>query len=192
MKLNHCTYPSPNQFVAQNKYASISLQEFKDLFIIEFTITDLIFQDHVTAIHIHSNQNGQPGPILLWLITSHQWQSGVTQLTPGKNQPCCTKIAGSQCNLTAPNGTVFVDSAQSNVVYKKIVPKNICGNSCPGITLQAPFGFLVVHGNNFQTVQIDGCLSAGQPGLDVLVATPLTKKNNDVLTHMTPSPFLKK
>jgi hypothetical protein len=178
----------PHFFTAQNKYVSIYLQEFKDVYVIEYILTEDIFKDHVTAVHIHSNQNGQPGPILLWLLTSPQWQSGVLQLTPGKNSPCCLQMSGSHCTLSAPIGTSYIDSVQSKQLYKKIFPKNICGEACPGITMDSPFGFLVVHGDNFQTVQGNGCLSSGTPGLDVLMATPLTKLNNTV--HMTPNPYM--
>ena len=37
-----------------------------------------------SAVHIHKNVGGTPGPILSWLCTSKEWDSGVLQNTPGK------------------------------------------------------------------------------------------------------------
>lgn len=167
---------SPNYFFAHNKYALIYITEYKDVYTIQFQITDYIFKDNITALHVHSNNDGKPGPILIWLLTSPKWQSGVTQSTPGKNYPCCVKISGSRCDLTAPYNTLLIENVECNTLYEKIVEKNICEMSCPGLTIQEPFGFLVVHGNNYQIIEQNGCLSNGTPGIDVLMATPLTKQ----------------
>lgn len=181
---------TPNIFTARNKYASIYLQEFNDVYVLEYVLTEDIFQDHISALHIHSNVKGQPGPILVWLMTTPKWQSGVLQLTPGKNSPCCIKMSGSHCALVAPDGTSFLDSLSPRRLYKKIISKNVCGNTCPGITQERPHGFLVVHGDKFQKVDDDGCLTNGEPGLDVLIATPLERlTNNNDNMYMTPNPY---
>lgn len=175
MDINGQGSTSSTSFSASNKYASVFLVESSDSYFVKFLVTKYVFQDNITAIHIHSNVNDQPGPILIWLLTTTQWQSGVSQSTPAANSPCCIKIAGSQCDLTAPSGTMFKNFVTPGQIYTKIVPKNVCGDSCPGITQDSPHGFLVVHGNNFQTVEPNGCLSNGTAGIDVLIATPLNQ-----------------
>jgi len=176
--IEHFT-PKPDgtrSFSATNTYATVHIQETSDNYIIQAVFTDLL-NNNVAAVHIHSNVGGAPGPILAWLLTSPQWQDGTLQQTPGKNSPCCNTAAGSRCSLVAPPGTMMVSSAVPNRVYTFRASKKYCGSSCPGITMGSPFAFLVIHGGNFQTVS-NGCLSVGQPQLDVLVATPLSMQSS--------------
>lgn len=165
--------PDIRIFHASNKYAQILVKDDGERFIVKAVFSDLIKND-ISAVHIHSNVNGSPGPILVWLLTSQKWQNGVLQQTPAKNAPCCSNAT---CSLIAPSNTLDVSSVQSNKIYTINITKKYCGFDCPGITIQSPFAFLVIHGVNFQTV-MNGCLSSGQPVLDVLEATPLIKGNH--------------
>jgi hypothetical protein len=123
--------------------------------------------DGVGAVHIHTNDNGNPGPILAWLGTSKQWQAGVKQNTPGTNAPCCSPN-NPMCTLAAPRETPYLKDL-ANTQRSFIVKKSDCGgNSCPWLKNGV---MLVVHGTNFQQV-VNGALTSGQPGIDVLSATP--------------------
>jgi hypothetical protein len=159
------------EFQSHNEYASVKIQEEHDYYMMEAIFSPRILHD-VTAVHIHSNVNNAPGPIIAWLLTTSQWQNGVLQQTPGKNSPCCNVSTGSTCRLAAPPGTLTIDSIKPNTSYHFKIPRKYCGFSCPGITKNSPFAFLVIHGTNFQYVT-NGCLSAGKPQLDVLLASPL-------------------
>ena len=130
----------------------------------------------VSAIHIHANDNGSPGPILGWLGTTKQWQNGVKQNTHGSNSPCCIKN-NPNCLLIAPNGTPFLSKKMENIEQSFIFYKK-CGTSkCKSDCMWIKNGsFLVVHGFKFQQLE-NGVLTKGTPGLDVIEYTPFTEQN---------------
>ena len=119
---------------------------------------------NVSAVHIHQNKNGKPGPILSWIATTPRWQDGILQNKLNMNKPCCGKE--KKCNLTAPIGTKKI---KSNTTIKKIViiPKT---KSCKGMRLGA---FLVIHGKKFQYKKKNKTLSKGKSQLDILKYTKL-------------------
>jgi hypothetical protein len=127
----------------------------------------------VSAIHIHTNDNGSPGPIIAWLVTSKEWQLGVTQNTPGENLPCCSST-NKMCALIAPDETPYTENVQNTTVTFDF-KKDFCGNKCPWIDNGT---FLVIHGYNFQKV-IDGCLTNEKPGIDAIEAVPFTLVKDD-------------
>uniref|UniRef100_A0A6C0KQS5 Uncharacterized protein n=1 Tax=viral metagenome TaxID=1070528 RepID=A0A6C0KQS5_9ZZZZ len=116
----------------------------------------------VSAIHIHTNNNGSPGQIIAWLGTSEQWQQGVFQNTPGKNSPCCNKN-NSLCTLAAPNDTPNILNLSNSKKTFNVKNKS-CNKSCPWIQKGT---FLVIHGFNFQRVE-NGELTNELPGIDVI------------------------
>ena len=124
-------------------------------------------KEDISAVHIHVNSNGSPGPIIAWLSTTDEWMSGITQNTPLENYPCpnYSNNGKEMFTLTAPKGTKLV----KEIVNKKtqyIVKKPSCG-SCPWISNGT---MLVVHGKKFQ--QIRGCdLIGTEPGLDIIEST---------------------
>jgi len=121
----------------------------------------------VSGIHIHVNNNGSPGPILVWLATTFAWQHGVMQNEQDTNSPCCTN---QMCNLIAPKGTPYmrdINKAQT-YTFTAIKPANSsCAWVSGGIRLD-------VHGLNFQR-EVNGKLSPGEPGLDMIYDTPFIK-----------------
>ena len=124
----------------------------------------------VSAIHIHTNNNGSPGPVLAWLGTSNEWQHGVAQNTPGSNAPCCTDD-NPLCVLSAPDGTPYINTL-SNSTQTFTVTNRTC-KQCPWITNGT---FLDVHGFNFQKV-LNGKLTSEKPGADIISNTPFTMVN---------------
>ena len=118
----------------------------------------------VSAIHIHTNNNGSPGPILAWLGTTNEWQHGVAQNTPGSNSPCCS-INNPLCTLAAPNSTPYINNL-SNTVQTFTVTNMNC-KDCPWLENGT---FLDVHGFNFQKV-INGKLTNEKPGADIISNT---------------------
>jgi hypothetical protein len=123
----------------------------------------------VSAMHIHINDNGKPGPIIAWLATTNEWKSGVLQNTPGKNAPCCGPH-NPMCSLAGPaNSTPLVKSV-ANAEINYVVKNDFCKASspCPWIDNGV---ILVVHGLKFQRVA-NGCLTDEPVGLDVLQAVP--------------------
>lgn len=121
----------------------------------------------VSAIHIHVNDNGMPGPILAWLGTSEAWQRGVAQNTPGSNSPCCTKN-NPKCNLVAPAGTPFLtkdmEGTERDFVFYKQCGTTKCKAKLPWISQGT---LLDSHGYNFQQM-INGVLTSQPPGADML------------------------
>ena len=121
----------------------------------------------ISAIHIHVNKNGTPGPILAWLGTTEAWQRGVAQNTPGSNSPCCTKN-NPKCNLVAPEGTPFLtkemEGTEKEFVFYKQCGTSKCNAKLPWITQGT---LLDSHGFNFQQV-INGLLTNQAPGADML------------------------
>jgi len=160
------------EFTSQNKYADVTFKANNNVMYVTIKYKDL---QGVSAIHIHANENGSPGPILGWLGTTQQWQDGVKQNTAGTNTPCCTKN-NPKCILAAPMGTPFLSVEMEKMektftFYKKCGTQN-CKSDCMWIKNGS---FLVVHGFNFQQL-IDGILTNGKPGLDVIEHTPFIPK----------------
>jgi len=144
-----------------------------------------------SAVHIHTNNNGSSGPIIVWLATSNHWNQGVTQGTPGSNGPCC--IVGKEgCTLQSPPDTPCVGCASNKKYSFSSQRSSFCGPTTSSSKTSVPRGptrpsshppcqpccpwvdkgaFLDVHGYNFQTV-VNGCLTSGTPGLDMMVSTP--------------------
>jgi hypothetical protein len=152
-------------FNASSKYVDVSFITNSDGKSINITARykDL---NGVSAIHIHNNNNGSPGPILAWLGTTEEWQQGVTQNTPGKNCPCCNNN-NPLCTLAAPKGTPKIMNLSKSKKYFNVKNKS-CNKSCPWIQKGT---FLVIHGFNFQRVE-NGELTKENPGLDVIAAIP--------------------
>jgi hypothetical protein len=118
----------------------------------------------VSGIHIHVNNNGSPGPILVWLATTFAWQHGVMQNEQDTNSPCCTN---QMCNVIAPEGTPYMRDIDlsKTYTYTAIKPANSsCAWVSGGIRLD-------VHGLDFQR-EVNGKLSPGEPGLDMIYDTP--------------------
>jgi hypothetical protein len=159
-------------YTSQNKYADVTFKANNNVMYVTIKYKDLA---GVSAIHIHANENGSPGPILGWLGTTQQWQDGVKQNTPGTNSPCCTKN-NPKCILTAPNGTPFLsvemEKMEKTFTFYKKCGTQKCKSECMWIKNGS---FLVVHGFNFQQV-VDGNLTNGKPGLDIIEHTPFTQK----------------
>jgi len=133
----------------------------------EFLYVKAIFgnvQD-LSGIHIHTNNDGMSGPILAWLGTSIEWNSGITQNTPLTNYPCCNESCqngNNMCLLTSPTGTPFTNKLSFSTV-KYIIKRNVC-ESCPWISGGTR---LDTHGKNFQ--QYINCKIIGDtPGIDML------------------------
>jgi len=125
----------------------------------------------VSAIHIHINNNGKPGPIIAWLATTSEWKSGVFQNTPGKNAPCCGSN-NPMCCLAGPAGPTPLVQRVANTEMDYVVKNDFCkastANKCPWINNGT---ILVVHGFNFQRVE-NGCLTDAPAGIDPLQAIP--------------------
>lgn len=119
----------------------------------------------LSGIHIHTNDDGMSGPILAWLGTSIEWNSGITQNTPLTNYPCCSgdcQTNNNMCLLTSPTGTPYT-SELSFSTKKYIVKQSVCKN-CPWISGGTR---LDTHGKKFQ--QYINCKIIGDtPGIDML------------------------
>jgi hypothetical protein len=159
-----------NKYVAKSKYATVSYK-------VESSVSDAIrihakFGDltGVSAVHIHTNDNGKPGAIIAWLATTSEWKAGVLQNTPGKNAPCCGSN-NRMCFLAGPASTPQVQSV-ANTEMNFYVKNEFCKASaaCPWINNGT---ILVIHGMNFQRVE-NGCLTDAPAGIDVLQAIPFS------------------
>jgi hypothetical protein len=139
-----------------NKYVSVEMSHTKKNLAIKARLKKT---GNVSAVHIHQNKNGKPGPILSWIATTPQWQAGVLQNKVNINKPCCAKE--NKCSLIAPKGTKKV---KSNITIRKRtkIPR---ANGCKGIK---PGVFLVVHGKKFKYMKKNKTLSKGKPQLDVI------------------------
>lgn len=161
---------SNKTFYASSKYADVTYttSENADILIINVNYKDL---SGVSAIHIHVNDNGKPGPILAWLGTTLEWNSGTVQNTPGTNLPCHSKN-NKLCNLIAPPETPLI-SELYNVKKTYIIKKEQCDNncSCPWINNGT---LLDIHGFNFQKF-INGIPTEQKPGADVIDQQKFTK-----------------
>jgi len=153
------------------KYADVEYTTSADAKTMNITIQ---YKDltGVSAIHIHVNNNGMPGPILAWLGTTKEWQLGVAQNTPGSNSPCCY-TQNPLCTLAAPEGTPNINNLSNSVMTFQFSNKN-CNSGCPWIENGT---LLDVHGFNFQKV-IDCKLTSEKPGADMISNTPFILVNN--------------
>ena len=158
----------PRVYVAKSKYATVrySVKPGSDAIRIHAKFGNLT---GVSAMHIHINDNGKPGPIIAWLVTTNEWNSGVLQNTPGKNAPCCAPH-NPMCSLAGPaNSTPLVKNV-ANAEMNYVVKNEFCKSksACPWINNGT---ILVVHGFNFQRVE-NGCLTDAPAGIDPLQAIP--------------------
>lgn len=152
------------RFYAETNGVRLRLRQYQDT--VEGTLSvPARLANRLSAIHIHKGVHGRPGPILVWLATSERWQHGVLQLTPGTNAPCCSNAL---CNIVAPKDTPHVRhlAGKETTFHYKIKINRCARADCRALE---DFGsnFLVIHGNNYQTIY-NGCLSAGIPNLDVV------------------------
>ena len=151
------------KFTASSKYADVSYitSENTDTLTIQVNYKDLT---GVSAIHIHVNDNGSPGPVLAWLGTTPEWQNGTVQNTPGTNIPCFN-VNNRLCNLIAPENTPLISNLSNNTMVFT-VKKNFCegGCKCPWIKNGT---LLDVHGFNFQKYN-NGVPSKEKPGADII------------------------
>jgi hypothetical protein len=141
---------------ARNKYASVKLNINKKSMKYEAKLKNT---KNVSAVHIHQNKNGKPGPILSWIATTPQWNAGIMQNKKNMNQPCCSKE--KKCSLTAPLGTRKI---KSNILIKAStrLPRT---KKCTGAN---PGAILVIHGKKFQYTRKNKTLSKGKPGINVI------------------------
>ena len=165
---NYVSDKSP-QYVAKSKYAAVSyaVDSSSDAIRIHVKFGDLT---GVSAIHIHTNDNGKPGLIIAWLATTSEWKSGVLQNTPGKNAPCCGSN-NPMCSLAGSADFTPLIQSVANTEMDYVVRNEFCkssANKCPWINNGT---ILVIHGLNFQRVE-NGCLTDGPVGIDVLQAIP--------------------
>jgi hypothetical protein len=158
-------------FKSSSKYADV---EFTTSYDAKTLHIKVYFKDltGVSAIHIHVNNKGMPGPILAWLGTTKEWNLGVAQNTPGSNSPCCAKN-NPLCTLAAPKSTPNINNLSNSVMNFTVSNEN-CDNSCPWIENGA---LLDVHGFNFQKV-INGKLTSEKPGADMISNTLFTPVDN--------------
>ena len=134
----------------------------------------------VSAIHIHVNDKGKPGPVLAWLGTTIQWQRGVAQTAQGGNSPCCTKT-NPMCILASPPniGTPFLTRELENTERSFVFENEYVGMGCQqsstevlaSCAVRCPWisnGVLLdIHGFNFQE-NINGKLTDKKPGADII------------------------
>ena len=168
------------QYYQQNRVYSFKNKEFKEYYAqspyadVKCKANDFVMYvsvkykklNGVSAMHIHVNNNGSPGPVLAWLGTTIEWQRGVAQTDTNGNSPCCTKN-NEKCSLASPNkiGTPYlnkiVEFSEKTFVFHN---ENKNPSKCPWIQN----GFLLdIHGFNFQQ-NINGELTSGKPGADII------------------------
>lgn len=166
------TNDTRQKFTALSKYAkaTYTVNNNNDTIRVKVKFNDL---KDVSAIHIHTNNNGTAGPIIASLVTSKEWQLGVAQNTPLGNSPCCS-ANNKMCSLIAVEGTPYTENVQNTTVTFKF-KKDFCGNKCPWISNGT---FLNAHGYNFQKV-IDGCPTNEEPGADMIESVPFTLVKDD-------------
>uniref|UniRef100_A0A6C0B9I6 CHRD domain-containing protein n=1 Tax=viral metagenome TaxID=1070528 RepID=A0A6C0B9I6_9ZZZZ len=151
-------------YSASSPYADVTFRGNDRIMYVNVKYKNL---SNVSAIHIHADNNGSPGPILAWLGTTEDWQRGVKQTTKNSNAPCCSKN-NPKCLLASPDhiGTPYLSTLMENS-EKTFVFRNDSKSpgKCPWIKHGA---MLVVHGFNFQQ-NINGKLTSGKPGLDIIL-----------------------
>ena len=128
----------------------------------------------VSAIHIHVNNNGKPGPILAWLGTTTEWQNGVAQNATNANSPCSTKsnpksILASPTNIGTPYLNELTEYSEKTFVFYN---ENKNPGKCPWIQNGT---LLDIHGFNFQQ-KINGKLTSGKPGADIIYQSVFYEK----------------
>jgi len=155
-------------FEARTKYADVTFTTSNDNQTLHITVHYKNLSD-VSALHIHTNNNGSPGPIIAWLGTTNTWQNGVTQNKSGKNSPCCN-ATNPFCKLAAPMGTPLIQDLSNRV--RTFTVTNSFGKDCPWIKNGT---MLVIHGYNFQTV-VDGQLTNKKPGIDPIAHVKFSRK----------------
>jgi len=159
----------PSVYIARAKHVTVSytMDSSADSIHIHAKFGDLT---GVSAIHIHTNNHGKPGPIIAWLATTSEWKSGVFQNTPGNNAPCCGSN-NPMCCLAGPADSTPLIQSVANTEMNYVVENKFCKAStakCPWINNGT---ILVVHGFNFQRVE-NGCLTNAPAGIDPLQAIP--------------------
>jgi len=167
---NNMSFYKNKTFRTTCKYADVEFTTSSDGQTLYITVN---YKDltGVSAIHIHTNNNGMPGPILAWLGTTTEWQHGVAQNTPGSNSPCCSPD-NPLCVLAAPENTPNCKNL-SNTVQRYTVQNRNC-KDCPWLENGT---LLDVHGFNFQKV-INGKPTNEKPGADMIINVPFTLVNN--------------
>ena len=156
------------EYEASTQYADVNFTTSADGQTLYITVNYKNLSD-VSALHIHTNNNGSPGPIIAWLGTTNEWQQGVTQNKSSKNSPCCSNI-NPFCTLAAPMGTPLIQNLSNSV--RTFTVSNSYGQGCPWIENGT---MLVIHGYDFQTV-IDGKLTNKKPGIDPIAHVKFTSK----------------
>lgn len=151
------------EYYAQSPYADVKCKANDFVMYITVKYKNL---NGVSAMHIHVNNNGTPGPVLAWLGTTIEWQRGVAQTAVNGNAPCSSK-KNPKSVLASPNniGTPYLNE-RMNYSEKTFVfhNENTNPSKCPWIQN----GFLLdVHGFNFQQ-KINGKLTSGKPSADVI------------------------
>jgi hypothetical protein len=156
--------------VAKSKHAEVSytVNRTADSIRIHAKFGDLT---GVSAIHIHTNNNGKPGPIIAWLATTREWKSGVFQNTPGNNAPCC-RPNNPMCCLAGPADSTPLVQNVANTAMDYVVRNDFCKSksACPWINNGT---ILVIHGFNFQRIE-NGCMTDVPAGIDPLQAVPFS------------------
>lgn len=129
----------------------------------------------ISAAHIHSAVDGEP--VLVWLLTSKQWENGVAQATPGGNCPCCRPgKCANRCTLQAPSGTPYAKNASYTTYTFHVSPPSTCTapdtgcGLCPWISQGTLLNF---HGKDFQFIK-NGCPVGSTPGADMVDSVPFT------------------
>lgn len=106
------------EYSANSPYADVTFRGNDEVMYVTVKYKDL---KGVSAIHIHVNNNGSPGPILAWLGTTNEWQNGVAQTATNANSPCSTKSNPNGVLASPDNiGTPYI-----NELNRKF-RKNIC------------------------------------------------------------------
>ena len=158
----------PRAYIARAKHVTVSytMDSSADSIRIHAKFGDLT---GVSAIHIHTNNHGKPGPIIAWLATTSEWKSGVFQNTPGNNAPCCGPN-NPMCCLAGPTDSTPLIQSVANTEMDYVVRNDFCKakSMCPWINNGT---ILVVHGFKFQRVE-NGCLTDAPAGIDPLQAIP--------------------
>ena len=170
-------------FVAETPYVNVTFTYFSDGRVTGAMQTfdldgETSSSEPISAVHIHSavNTSSVNEPILVWLLTSEEWNAGVLQNTPLVNYPCCAPNESSSgmnnmCTAIAPPNTPLTRySSNSTLTFDHMLsycPHSTCPSVCKGTLLN-------IHGYSFQQVYY-GCPTGGQPGLDMILSVPFTR-----------------
>ena len=158
------------KYIAKNQYVECIYYEIEQVLYINVKFLSV---EGVSAMHIHSAQS--PNPILVWLLTSKEWQNGVVQTSFSSNSPCCSN---QQCNVVAPIDIPTIETVKLNKIYQMIVspPLNCVKDQIP-CPWTSQGTLLNVHGNQFQFY--DRCrISDGMPGVDLISSTTFEPYND--------------